>query len=97
MTELDYKKMGLFERYRVERSDGAPLDEGEAHLTLRYDKDSLWCAAVRRTLRQFASEVREIGYEAFASDLEARLNQAEECIRRNNQPSSRQPSSRSAS
>jgi hypothetical protein len=85
-----YKKMGMFQRFSVERSDGKPLDQEEKHFTLRYDKDDPWGAAARKALKVFAADVRKIGYEPFAEDLLAEIAQVEERHQQTRQESQEQ-------
>jgi hypothetical protein len=78
----DYRSMGLFARYAVERSDGKPLDQGEQLFTLRFDKDDAWGDACRQTLREFSARIERLGYTQLAQDLQKRLVEVEANIQK---------------
>lgn len=81
----EYKKIGLFQKYYYERSDGKPLDAEEKLFTLRFDKDDPWGEVCRETLRDHADRIEKLGYNQLAQDLrndiaevEARIAEARE-------------------
>lgn len=84
----DYKNAGLFHKYRIARKDGAPLDQGERHFCLRYDKDDTWGRTCRVTLREFAERIRAQGYSTLADDLTKSLDEAEQRLSDAPSPSS---------
>jgi hypothetical protein len=77
---VDYRGIGLFQKYSYERTDGKPLDVGEELFTLRFDKDDAWGTACRLTLREFAGRIEKAGYTQLAADLQKRLDAVEERI-----------------
>ena len=47
---------GLYRKYKIEKSDGSPIDENAAYFILRYDKDIFAMIA----LKAYADAVRTV-------------------------------------
>jgi hypothetical protein len=70
LTTMPDKTRGLYNKFRIERTDGASAEGrkhyGCAYFVLDLDHDPLAMPA----LAAYAREARKAGYEALAKDLE---------------------------
>jgi hypothetical protein len=70
---VDEKTKGLFQKYRVQRSDGKTIPPTALFFSLRYDKPTPEAAAARKALQVYAEEIGKLGYNKLAEELSEAL------------------------
>ena len=66
---------GLYNKYKIEKTDGTPVDPDAKYMVLRYDKpDNIYHAAVRKALQTFAKEIKQTNLN-FSEELDWELLQ----------------------
>lgn len=67
---------GLYQKYRVEKSDGSPTDPSAEYFVLRLDKNDAWGFACRRAILFLAyDEIIQKMYPKLADDIIARYGE----------------------
>lgn len=67
-------KGGLYLKYRIEHSDGSPVDPDAAYFVLRYDEDSEWSRIGRETLWAMCKRIEKEA-PTLVADIRKRIEE----------------------